>query len=105
MLIFVRRDIVLAALGFMIFGDFAAALVGKAWGRHPWPGRPGKSIEGTAAFALAAMAVGLWFLPPHIVIISALAAAWLESYRLPWDDNLWIPLISGACMNLLRTFA
>jgi phytol kinase len=100
MIIFKRREIVLAALGFMIFGDFAAALVGKFWGRHRWPGDTTKTIEGTTAFALAATAAGWWFLPPHVVIISAVAAAALESIRLPVDDNLWIPLVSGVCLTL-----
>jgi phytol kinase len=100
MLIFSRREIVLAALGFMVFGDFAAALVGKFWGRHRWPGQTNKTIEGTTAFALAAIAAGWWFLPPHVVILSAIAAAGLESIRLPWDDNLWIPLVSGVCLTL-----
>lgn len=102
MLIFARREVALAALAFMIFGDAAAALVGGSWGRHPWPGRPGKSVEGSVAFALAATLCGLCFLPPRAVILSALTAAWMESHRLPWDDNLWIPLLSGACLSLAR---
>ena len=100
MLIFKRREIVLAALAFMIFGDFAAALVGKFWGRHRWPGGTKKTMEGTTAFALAAITAGWWFLPPHVVIISAIIAAALESIRLPVDDNLWIPLVSGVCLTL-----
>jgi phytol kinase len=102
MLIFKQREIVMAALGFMIFGDFAAALVGKFWGRHRWPGDTKKTIEGTTAFALAATCAGWWFLPPHVVILSAIAAAALESIRLPVDDNLWIPLVSGVCLTLAR---
>lgn len=101
MLIFPRREIVLSALGFMIFGDAAAAVAGKLWGRHQWPGGPGKSVEGSIAFALAATAAGLWFLPVHVVLISALVVAGLESLRLPLDDNLWIPLVSGACLSLV----
>jgi dolichol kinase len=104
MVIFPQRDVVLAALGFMIFGDAAAALVGKLWGRHPWPGRPGKTMEGSAAFAIAAAAAGLIFLPPLPVIISALVVAGIESLRLPVDDNLWIPIVSAACLRIIRLF-
>jgi dolichol kinase len=100
-LVFPRREIVLTALSFMIFGDAAAAVAGKLWGRHFWPGGPGKSVEGSVAFALAATAAGLWFMPAHVVFISALAVAGLESLRLPVDDNLWIPLVSGACLSLV----
>src|SRR5262249_42184629 len=45
-----RFDIVAAAWGVLAFGDGAATLAGRAWGRRRWPWNPEKTIEGTAAF-------------------------------------------------------
>jgi dolichol kinase len=100
MVLYPQRQVVMAALSFMIFGDAAAALVGRLWGRHPWPGRPGKTIEGMAAFAVASALGGLWFMPPRAVIPAAIVVAGFESCRLPVDDNLWIPIASGFCLTL-----
>jgi dolichol kinase len=102
MVIYPQRPVVLAALCFMIFGDAAAAVIGRRWGRHPWHDRPEKTIEGAIAFAVAASLAGLWFLPPLAVIPSALLVAAFESCRLPMDDNLWIPLASGFFLTLAK---
>src|ERR1700704_371650 len=37
MVVFTNKKIVLPALGFLVFGDTAAALVGKKWGKKFWP--------------------------------------------------------------------
>lgn len=99
MVVFVQPKIVLPALAFLIFGDAAAALAGKALGKHHWPGRPNKSFEGSAAFALVSLFCGLYFLPFWIVLPAALITAWVESRRLLWNDNFWIPLIAAASLS------
>jgi dolichol kinase len=100
MVVFSRRRIVLPALGFLVFGDAAAALIGKGIGKHHWPGHPHKSFEGSAAFAIAALICGLYFLPFWVVLPAALITAWIETRRLPWNDNFWIPLAGAACLRI-----
>ena len=101
-LIFTNKRIVLPALGFLTFGDAAAALCGKKWGKHYWPGQPGKSIEGTVGFALVSALWALFFVRWPVAVLSALTGAWIESRSLPWDDNLWIPVLSGAALSIFN---
>ena len=95
------RDVGIPVMFFLSVGDPVAALVGS---RLPGPRVWGKSPGGTAAFALtgAAMAAALvttgaaphhWALWPGAAI-----AALVELAGLPPDDNLTIPLITGAAV-------
>jgi dolichol kinase len=95
--------IVGAAIGQLAFGDSAAALIGKAFGRTKILGGK-KSLEGSlacfsACFALA-IAVGV---RPGAALASALAASAVE--LLPttgfFNDNLWMPVASAAVLRLL----
>lgn len=64
--------------------DPAAAAVGERWGRGP-----GKTWAGTAAaLAAAAAALVALGLPPRAAGAGALAAAALERWPGPFDDNL-----------------
>ncbi|KAF2196758.1 hypothetical protein GQ43DRAFT_466933 [Delitschia confertaspora ATCC 74209] len=57
----VRRDVsMVAGVVCVGMGDAAASLIGRRYGRKKWPWAGGKSIEGSAAFALA-VTVGLLF--------------------------------------------
>lgn len=59
-------------------GDAAASLVGRRVGRHKWPWSGGKSLEGSAAFALA-------------VTIGLLASKWWSvngGWQQTWDGAL-----------------
>ncbi|HTG02301.1 MAG TPA: hypothetical protein VK654_17095 [Nitrospirota bacterium] len=91
-----------AAVCFLAFGDVAATTVGERFGRTKIGG---KSLEGTAAFIIAAGAAGglvsnffigfsFW-----IVILGAVAAAVVELLPLPVNDNFAIPILSGAAME------
>lgn len=97
------------ALAVMLISDTAAALIGRALGKHKI-NRDAKSIEGAAAFFLFGLAViytaAVLFHPNSGFIIrgaaGVFAAMWAEIYenRLKIDDNLSIPLIVGACLSL-----
>ncbi len=98
------RQVAVLALFFLALGDPAAALVGS---RMPGPRLYGKSPGGTAAFAGVSMLVVLalsltggvdyhWSL-----LVGGVVAALVELAPLPVDDNLTIPLASGAVMQLL----
>lgn len=93
-----------AAVCFLAFGDVAATTIGERFGKTKIRG---KSLEGTAAFVVAAMAAGFFLsrvgvhIDAAIIIVGALVAAGVELLPLPLNDNLTIPLISGGAMQLL----
>ncbi len=102
MVIFTNKKIVLPALGFLIFGDTAAALGGQKWGKHHWPKNPVKTLEGSACFAAVSAAWALLFVRWPVAILGALSAAWIEARPFPYNDGLWIPLLSGAALSVLN---
>lgn len=97
-------DIATAAICFLAFGDVAATTVGERYGRTKIGS---KSLEGTAAFILTCLVVGLFLLPlagirltPWVVAAGSVIAAAVE--LVPFgNDNLSIPILSGAAMTLL----
>jgi len=108
-LLLYRTDIAAAAVCFLVFGDVAATAVGERYGRTKIAGE--KSLEGTAAFIVAAVVAGSLlplagiYLSSGIVLAGALAAAGVELLPLPVNDNLAIPLVSGGVMELISRIA
>lgn len=111
-----RLDIVAAAWGTLAFGDGAATIVGCAWGRHPVPWHPQKSIEGLAAFVLVGGVAGVllaWWTAPAVSptapiefiilapLIAAAAAGLAETVPIQLDDNLTVPAVAGATLWIL----
>ncbi len=101
-------EIATAAICFLAFGDVAATSIGERYGKTKIGG---KSLEGTIAFVVAAAGAGLLLplagisLMHGIVLTGALVAAGVELLPLPVNDNLAIPLASGAVMVLLSRIA
>ena len=98
-ILFFAKVLAIVCIFFMALGDTAAALVGKMWGKTKLLGR--KSLEGSAACFIVCAAVALVKLSPTIAIVGALVATLVELIPFPIDDNLTVPLISGAVMHLL----
>ena len=102
--LFFGAEVAVPAMLFLSLGDPAAALVGR---RMPGPRLLGKSPGGTAAFLAVSAAVvavlagsgavdyhwGLW--------VGALVAGLVELSPAAPDDNLAVPLVSGAAMHFL----
>jgi acyl phosphate:glycerol-3-phosphate acyltransferase len=101
-------EVAAAGICFLAFGDVAAAIIGQRFGRTKiW----GKSLEGTAAFIVAATTAGFLLhlfgigLAPWIMLTGALVAAVVELLPIPVNDNLVIPVVSGGVMELLLRLA
>jgi dolichol kinase len=97
-----------AAICFLAFGDVAATTVGERYGRT----RIGdKSLEGTAAFAVAALFSGFLLsllgapVEGWVIILGAITAAGVELLPIPLNDNLTIPVVSGGLMELAQRIA
>jgi len=93
-----------AALAMLMVGDAAAALVGRRFGRHRWPGSP-KSVEGSLGYAVTAFGIGLavvaW--PDSdfglmACAVGAVSGAIVEALPIPLNDNLRVPLLTGLAM-------
>ncbi|MFI5344854.1 MAG: diacylglycerol/polyprenol kinase family protein [Elusimicrobiota bacterium] len=104
-MIIARGDpvIVGAAIGQLAFGDAAAALCGKAFGRTKILGGK-KSLEGSLAGLAACYAVAtLCGVRPGAAALSAAVAMVVE--LLPttgfFNDNLWMPVASAAVLRLV----
>lgn len=104
-LLFYRTEIATAAVCFLAFGDVAATAVGERFGRTKLAGD--KSLQGTLAFFFAAVIAGSLLplagvpLMHGLVLAGALVAATVEVLPLPVNDNLLIPTVSGAVMELI----
>jgi dolichol kinase len=90
-----------AAIGILYaaFGDAAAALVGRRFGRHVY--RPGRTAEGTAAFFSVTLLIG-WATMDAGFVAAAVAAAGVtlvEAAPFPLNDNLLIPLAGAAACH------
>ena len=93
------KTLAVVCIFFMVLGDLAAALVGKKWGKTKLLGT--KSLEGSAACFVVCAAIALITLNPVTGIIGALVATIVEMLPFPIDDNLTVPLVSGAVMHFL----
>ena len=87
------------------FGDMAAALIGKRFGRI-WITKK-KALEGILVefvvdVAIALIILGGGSLKLVVVLIMAITATFVESVVEKLDDNLLIPLFSGFNGQLAR---
>jgi dolichol kinase len=107
-LLFEKR-IAVTVLLFLSVSDALASLVGIRFGRVRFLG---KSLAGSTAFFVSAGAIGLCVLPdmPLVALAGALLATIVEALPLKagehkLDDNLLIPLVTGAAMAGLQAAA
>jgi dolichol kinase len=97
--------VAIAAMLFLSVSDALASLVGRAVGGPRWFG---KSAAGSLAFFVSALLIALLCLPgrPLVALVGAALATIIEALphqlgRIRLDDNLTVPVISGAVMAAL----
>ena len=96
------EPIAVAALGALILGDTAAALIGRTLGRVTVFG---KTLEGSVAFFVVSFlfAWGVVGLDAQTAAIGMATATIFELLPIPLDDNFRIPLSAGYVMKLLAS--
>jgi phosphoserine phosphatase len=82
-------------------GDSTASIFGKAIGNNPIPFNKSKTIEGSAIGFLFAFAAATLFTTPFIAAAAAAFAMLIESLPLPINDNLIVPIATGALLTLI----
>jgi dolichol kinase len=98
-LIFPNRYMVLASFLYFVFGDSAAALSGKIFGKHKTSA--GKSLEGSLACLAVCFIAGLFIFNWQFALAGAVIAAIVEA--VPWkiSDNFWMQIINAGVLTLL----
>jgi glycerol-3-phosphate acyltransferase PlsY len=101
-----KKDIAIAALAYLIFGDIFAKIYGLAFGRRKLFD---KTIEGSLAYLGGALICAYvlhttLLIPILILAIGAVAATIAEFMPLGLDDNFTVGIFSGAVMTVVRTF-
>lgn len=99
-ILFFDREAALPALFIAVLADIAASGAGSLWGKHRLFGS--KSLEGSAAFLLTSLAIlqfaysGPWLYKS----LGALMATLAEALPLKLDDNLVVPLVAAAVLQM-----
>jgi phytol kinase len=96
------EEIAIAAILMTTFGDSAAAIFGKRFGRTWIPKLENRAVEGCMAEFIVDLLIGFIFLDSWLVIlVMAGTATIVESVVKKMDDNLLIPLFSGFNAQML----
>ena len=100
-LILFKPPVAVTVLYFIALGDPAAAVVGRAFGRVKIFN--GRTLEGSVTMFAVCLAIGLVFadVPPSAAVAGAFVASLAELYSGPVDDNLMVPVLSGAAIMSL----
>ncbi|MDR1417941.1 MAG: hypothetical protein LBI80_02105 [Endomicrobium sp.] len=100
-LMFSNKYIVLTSFLYMVFADTAAALIGRAFGKHKI--LFGKSLEGSTACFIVCLIIGLFMFNFKFALLGAVVATFVEA--VPWklNDNFWMQIINAGALTLLST--
>ncbi|MGA3060037.1 MAG: HAD-IB family phosphatase [Candidatus Bathyarchaeia archaeon] len=89
-----------AAIAIFCLGDSVASLFGGLISTS-LPFNKGKTWEGSLAGFFLAFLAGTFFVSPFLAFVGAAIAMTVEVLPLPVNDNVLIPLITGAALTLL----
>ena len=93
-------DLGSAAIAMFCLGDSAASLFGGLISTS-LPFNKGKTWEGSLAGFIFAFLAGSFFVSPWLALAGAAIAMTIEVLPLPVNDNVLIPVITGAALTLL----
>jgi glycerol-3-phosphate acyltransferase PlsY len=102
-IILMPKTIGMTAILFNIFGDLFATVIGKSYGKIKI--LSGKTLEGSFSCFASMLLVAVWShyilsLPMIAGLVGAIAGTIIELVPLKLNDNLTIPILSGAVMWL-----
>jgi phosphoserine phosphatase len=89
-----------AAVAMFCLGDSAASLFGGLISTS-LPFNKGKTWEGSLAGFFFAFLAGAFFVSPWLALVGAAIAMTIEVLPLPINDNVLVPLVTGAALTLL----
>ena len=94
------ENIAFAAILMTTFGDMSAALIGKRFGKIRIFGN-GKSLEGCIAEFIVDLFIAVLLIQnPFVSVFMAFVATYVETTFVKIDDNIAIPVFSGAFAEL-----
>ena len=89
-----------AAIAMFCLGDSTASLFGGLLSTS-LPFNKGKTWEGSVAGFLFAFLAGTFFVSPIVALVGAAIAMTIEVLPLPINDNILVPVITGAVLTFL----
>ncbi len=92
--------VAVAAFSIFVIGDALAALVGRTFGKTKVFGERSKTLEGSAAFCLAAIPVALLFEEPQLLplVVAVTVGSVAEAVSSDKWDNLIVPILCAAAI-------
>ncbi len=104
-----EKDIALASIMILTFGDSVSHLFGWHIGRKRHPLNCLKSIEGNIAGAIAGFLGAMFFISPLPALLASFGAMTAEAVELKMnerivDDNIIVPLVAGTIIYLISKF-
>ena len=106
-LVLFERNIAFASILILAVGDSVAPFVGRHLGKVKNPLNPTRLIEGTIAGAIAGALAAMFFVSFWHALIASTIAMTVEAIELTLknkkiDDNILIPLVSGAVLWAIK---
>ena len=106
-LLFFHKDVALASIMILSLGDSLGHIVGRYYGKMKHPLSSVKMLEGSIIGTIAAFLGALIFVSAFEAFLASLIAMAFEAADIRakkhiLDDNLVIPLLSGAVISLIR---
>lgn len=100
-LLFFHAPVSSASIGIFTLGDSSASIFGKLIPGKPLPFNKSKTLAGSLCGFLFAFLAGSFFIPPIKALVGAAVAITIESLPLPINDNVLVPIFTGAALTLI----